>query len=25
MHIWVCDEQARKMHDSLRKSIVDYL
>lgn len=24
MHIWVCDEQARKMADSLRKSIVDY-
>lgn len=25
MHIWVCDEAARKMVDSLRKSIVDYL
>lgn len=25
MHIWVCDEEARTMHDSLRKSIVDYL
>jgi DNA primase small subunit len=25
MHIWVCDENARKMIDSLRKSIVDYL
>lgn len=25
MHIWVCDEEARKMGDSLRKSLVDYL
>jgi DNA primase small subunit len=25
MHIWVCDEEARKMPDSLRKAIVDYL
>jgi DNA primase small subunit len=25
MHIWVCDEKARIMPDSLRKSIVDYL
>lgn len=25
IHIWVCDERARMMSDSLRKSIVDYL
>ena len=25
MHIWVCDEEARKMPDTLRKSIIDYL
>lgn len=25
MHIWVCDEEARKMTDSLRKTIVDYI
>lgn len=25
LHIWVCDEEARKMPDSVRKSIVDYL
>ena len=25
MHIWVCDERARKMSDQVRKSSVDYL
>lgn len=25
LHIWVCDEEARVMPDSVRKSIVDYL
>jgi DNA primase small subunit len=25
LHIWVCDERARKLKDSVRKSIVDYL
>ena len=25
MHLWVCDERARNMADSLRKSIMEYL
>lgn len=25
IHIWICDEKARTMGDSLRKAIVDYL
>lgn len=25
VHIWVCDERARKLKDPIRRSLVDYL
>jgi len=25
VHIWVCDQRARALKDSVRKTIVDYL
>jgi DNA primase small subunit len=25
LHIWVCDQKARQLKDSVRKAVVDYL